>query len=323
LSEKTHPKCGEVAKKHISYYSFGQLVPNRHAISESYRYGFQGQEKDDEIKGEGNSLNYTYRMHDPRIGRFFAVDPLSAHFPWNSSYAFAENKVLMFGELEGREITIPNWMEILFKTGEIEIIIPRITLPRAPIQPTYPIPPLSIPKIQTPTLPLAPTMPSTRISKIEWDVDVPDTPKDLGKDWEETTHPDNKSGSQDFKNKKTGEEIRFDPGKEGKPGYEGKNHWHRRNPDWDPTKGKKDYYLDKDGNPVNKGSGPSHIVPEMIGPMPLPPTEVKKWQEYSNKLKSYNEQMKQYRKDIKEYKEKKKEYDKAMKEYYKNCDCMS
>ena len=51
------------------------LVPNRHGSSNSYRYGFQGQEKDDEIKGEGNSLNYTFRMHDPRVGRFFATDP--------------------------------------------------------------------------------------------------------------------------------------------------------------------------------------------------------------------------------------------------------
>ena len=41
----------------------------------SYRYGFQGQEKDDEVKGVGNSINYKYRMHDPRSGRFFAVDP--------------------------------------------------------------------------------------------------------------------------------------------------------------------------------------------------------------------------------------------------------
>lgn len=53
------------------------LVPNRHGSSNSYRYGFQGQEKDDELKGEGNSLNYTFRMHDPRVGRFFAVDPLA------------------------------------------------------------------------------------------------------------------------------------------------------------------------------------------------------------------------------------------------------
>ncbi|RUT67491.1 hypothetical protein D0817_26185, partial [Flavobacterium cupreum] len=41
------------------YYPFGMLVPNRHADTEEYRYGFQGQEKDKELKGEGNSLNYT------------------------------------------------------------------------------------------------------------------------------------------------------------------------------------------------------------------------------------------------------------------------
>jgi RHS repeat-associated protein len=68
-----------------------------------YRYGFQGQERDDEIKGKGNSLNYTYRMHDPRLGRFFAVDPLFASFPHNSPFAFSENRVVDGIELEGRE----------------------------------------------------------------------------------------------------------------------------------------------------------------------------------------------------------------------------
>ena len=42
-------------------------------------------------------------MHDPRIGRFFAVDPLAAKYPWNSSYAFSENRVVDGVELEGRE----------------------------------------------------------------------------------------------------------------------------------------------------------------------------------------------------------------------------
>ena len=51
--------------------SFGSLIPNSHASSEEYRYGFQNQVKDDEIKGEGNSLNYEFRMDDPRVGRFF------------------------------------------------------------------------------------------------------------------------------------------------------------------------------------------------------------------------------------------------------------
>ena len=73
----------------------------------AYRYGFQGQEKDDEIKGEGNSVNYKYRMHDPRIGRFFATDPLEAEYPHNSPYAFSENKVIRFIELEGLEVADP------------------------------------------------------------------------------------------------------------------------------------------------------------------------------------------------------------------------
>lgn len=85
------------------YYPFGMLVPNRYASSSAYRYGFQGQEKDDEIKGEGNSLNYKYRMHDPRVGRFFAVDPLTKSYPHYTPYSFSGNKVIHAVELEGLE----------------------------------------------------------------------------------------------------------------------------------------------------------------------------------------------------------------------------
>lgn len=72
-------------------------------IAFRYCYGFQGQESDNEVKGEGNSINYKYRMHDPRIGRFFAVDPLAGEYPWNSPYAFSENVVINAVELEGLE----------------------------------------------------------------------------------------------------------------------------------------------------------------------------------------------------------------------------
>ena len=88
-------------------------LPKRHGSTDDYRYGFQGQEKDDEVKGEGNSYNYKYRMHDPRIGRFFAVDPLEKDFPWNSPYAFSENRTLDGVELEGLEVDLENGL-----TGE-------------------------------------------------------------------------------------------------------------------------------------------------------------------------------------------------------------
>jgi len=80
-------------------------MPGRTGNSTAYRYGFQGQEKDDELKGDGNSLNYTFRMHDPRIGRFFAGDPLAAKYPYNSPYAFSENRVIDGIDLEGREFS--------------------------------------------------------------------------------------------------------------------------------------------------------------------------------------------------------------------------
>lgn len=47
--------------------------------------------------------------------------------------------------------------------------------------------------------------------------------------------------------------------KPGSPGFEGKDHYHQRNPNFT---GKGDYYLDIDGNPVPKGSKRSHILPQ-------------------------------------------------------------
>jgi len=47
-------------------------------------------------------------MHDPRIGRFFAVDPLTDKYPHNSPYAFSENRVIDGLELEGLEVFVIN-----------------------------------------------------------------------------------------------------------------------------------------------------------------------------------------------------------------------
>ncbi len=79
------------------------LMPGRSYNSAEYRYGFNGQEKDDEVKGNGNSLSFLYRVYDPRLGKFLSVDPLADDYPWNSTYAFAENKVIEGIDLEGAE----------------------------------------------------------------------------------------------------------------------------------------------------------------------------------------------------------------------------
>jgi len=58
---------------------------------------------DNEIKGDGNSLEFKYRIYDSRLGRFLSVDPLFKEYPWNSTYAFAENRVIDGIDLEGKE----------------------------------------------------------------------------------------------------------------------------------------------------------------------------------------------------------------------------
>jgi len=78
------------------------LVPNRHGSSNSYRYGFNGKEKDDELKGEGNSLDFDARMLDPRVGRWFAIDPLEKRFPSLSTYNYAFNNPTRYVDPTGK-----------------------------------------------------------------------------------------------------------------------------------------------------------------------------------------------------------------------------
>jgi hypothetical protein len=78
-----------------------------------YRYGFQGQEKENDVVGEG--VAFKYRIHDARIGKFLSIDPLSPKYPWNSPYAFSENRVIDGVELEGQEVTLTKDFKDFFK----------------------------------------------------------------------------------------------------------------------------------------------------------------------------------------------------------------
>ena len=86
-------------------YPFGSFMWGRvkNSPSSSYRYSFGGHEKDDEVKGNGNQIDYGMRIHDPRIARFLSTDPLYKEFAWNSSYAYAENEPISSIDLDGLE----------------------------------------------------------------------------------------------------------------------------------------------------------------------------------------------------------------------------
>jgi len=66
-----------------------------------YRYGFQGQERDDEVKGEGNSYDFGARMYDSRLGRFLSLDPMKKRYPYMAPYVFAADNPIVFIDYEG------------------------------------------------------------------------------------------------------------------------------------------------------------------------------------------------------------------------------
>ena len=68
-----------------------------------YRYGFNGKENDNEVKGEGNQQDYGMRIYDPRLGRFLSLDPLTAKYPELTPYQFASNTPIQAVDLDGAE----------------------------------------------------------------------------------------------------------------------------------------------------------------------------------------------------------------------------
>jgi RHS repeat-associated protein len=84
----------------IDYYAYGMQMPGRFG-GESARYGFNGMEKDDEVKGEGNSYTTEFRQYDPRVGRWLSIDPLFKNFPWQSPYVAFDNNPIINNDPKG------------------------------------------------------------------------------------------------------------------------------------------------------------------------------------------------------------------------------
>jgi RHS repeat-associated protein len=85
----------------LDYSPGGMLMPDRYSSINVYRYGFQGQEKDDEVSGEGNSYDFGARMYNSRVSRFFGMDPvIQSH---QSPYLYAANNPIYYVDLDGKD----------------------------------------------------------------------------------------------------------------------------------------------------------------------------------------------------------------------------
>ena len=88
-------------------------MPDRKYSGPNYRFGFNGKENDNDVKGNGNQQDYGMRIYDTRLGKFLSVDPLSSSYPWFTPYPFASNSPIMMNvDVDGAEgllsIFLPN-----------------------------------------------------------------------------------------------------------------------------------------------------------------------------------------------------------------------
>ncbi len=91
--ESTSEKC-------LGYEPFGSLLPGRNYSSSSYRYGLNGQEKDDEIYGAtGTSYTAEFWQYDPRLGRRWNLDPKPLRFA--SDYSVFRNNPIWLNDVKG------------------------------------------------------------------------------------------------------------------------------------------------------------------------------------------------------------------------------
>jgi RHS repeat-associated protein len=86
----------------------------KHCISydkgcgEYYRFGFNGQEKDNEVSGIGNSYTAEYWQYDPRSGRRWNVDPMAHLRSWISPYNAMQNNPIIRIDPTG---ALDGWVE--------------------------------------------------------------------------------------------------------------------------------------------------------------------------------------------------------------------
>jgi RHS repeat-associated protein len=82
------------------YSPFGLQLDGRTKQGDFYRRGFNGIEKDDEVKGEGISYTTEFLQYDPRIGCWLSLDLLSKKQPFISPYTFVNNNPIFIIDLD-------------------------------------------------------------------------------------------------------------------------------------------------------------------------------------------------------------------------------
>lgn len=106
-------------KKFKSHYHSSVIDSTATVPMVLYRFGFNGKEKDNDVYGNGNAMDFGARIYDPRVGRWMSVDPLYIEYLFLSPYQLVNNNPNWAKDPNGKEIWIVNKAEI---NGKIVVL---------------------------------------------------------------------------------------------------------------------------------------------------------------------------------------------------------
>lgn len=204
---------------------------------------------------ETNLIYFGERYYSPTLCRWITPDPLGLIDGINP-YAYLHNNPFKYRDADGRmafvivpfvvswgvELTVAATLQFAIDIAACATVL-YFKLNSESQEAT--LPPL-----------VADDAPTKRGAKDVFPGNVSDVEKNP--DWEDTTHPQQKATGKhlQYKNKKTGDIIRYDKGDPSAQGHEANDHYHWRN-----EKLPKREYYDVEGNIVQKGKDAYHLYP--------------------------------------------------------------
>ncbi len=96
----------------FAYYPFGAQMPGQSSDNStvengSYKFGFQGQLRDDSWHNiPGSHYDFGARIYDSRVGRWYKLDNYRRMYPDVSGYSFALNNPILFIDPDGNVVEI-------------------------------------------------------------------------------------------------------------------------------------------------------------------------------------------------------------------------
>jgi len=99
-------KPNQLNKTTTNYYAFGSVMVGREFVGDTvgtYRFGFGSMDKDNELKGEGNSYTTECRIYDSILGRWLSTDPKAYLYTSLSPYHYGYNNPIITTDIDGAE----------------------------------------------------------------------------------------------------------------------------------------------------------------------------------------------------------------------------